>query len=117
MSKAKIFIPFSLIFCNFAFGLEFGAVSTMSAGMGGAGVALKDNDNAIYYNPALIGASSRINKYIKAKSSNHTNDDSVTLIGEVNKQNLDSANMKIYNGKVAYTLGAGIEIAGGRGRG
>lgn len=110
MSKAKIFIPFSLIFCNFAFGLEFGSVSTMSAGMGGAGVALKDNDNAIYYNPALIGASSRIDKYIKVKSNKDTKEDSITLLGEEKEQNLESFNQRSYTGKIAYTLGAGVEI-------
>lgn len=38
-----------------AFGLEFGGVGNVSAGMGGAGVALKQSQWTLYYNPALLG--------------------------------------------------------------
>lgn len=35
--------------------LEFGGVGNVSAGMGGAGVALKQSQWTLYYNPALLG--------------------------------------------------------------
>ncbi|MGX3043658.1 conjugal transfer protein TraF [Helicobacter sp. T3_23-1056] len=35
--------------------LEFGGMGNVSAGMGGAGVALKQSQWALYYNPALLG--------------------------------------------------------------
>lgn len=39
--------------------LEFGGLGNVSAGMGGAGVALKNSQWAIYYNPALLGVSKK----------------------------------------------------------
>lgn len=44
---------------NASFGLEFGSMGQVSAGMGGAGVALKDSAWGLYYNPALLGADRR----------------------------------------------------------
>ncbi|WP_291026023.1 conjugal transfer protein TraF [Helicobacter sp.] len=44
---------------NSSFGLEFGSMGQVSAGMGGAGVALKDSAWGLYYNPALLGADRR----------------------------------------------------------
>lgn len=41
------------------FGLGFGTMGNVSAGMGGAGVALKDSAWGLYYNPALLGADRR----------------------------------------------------------
>lgn len=41
------------------FALEFGSMGQVSAGMGGAGVALKDSAWGLYYNPALLGADRR----------------------------------------------------------
>lgn len=38
-----------------AFSLEFGGMGNVSAGLGGAGVALKQSQWALYYNPALLG--------------------------------------------------------------
>lgn len=40
--------------------LEFGGIGNTSAGMGGAGVALKDSAFGLYYNPALLSAEPRI---------------------------------------------------------
>ena len=44
--------------CGFA--LEFGGMGNLSAGMGGAGVALKNSPFALYYNPALLSAEDSI---------------------------------------------------------
>ncbi|MGX2972221.1 conjugal transfer protein TraF [Helicobacter sp. T3_23-1059] len=42
-----------------AFGLEFGTMGNVSAGMGGAGVAVKNSPFALYYNPALLSAETK----------------------------------------------------------
>ena len=42
-----------------SFALEFGSMGQVSAGIGGAGVALKDSAWGLYYNPALLGADRR----------------------------------------------------------
>lgn len=50
----------SSLFCaTQAFGLEFGHMGNISASMGGAGVALKNSQWGLYYNPALLGASNK----------------------------------------------------------
>lgn len=40
--------------------LEFGTMGNVSAGMGGAGVALKNSSFGLYYNPALLAATPKI---------------------------------------------------------
>lgn len=40
--------------------LEFGVMGNVSAGMGGAGVALKNSPFALYYNPALLSAENSV---------------------------------------------------------
>lgn len=52
----KLFLSFgisAIAAMNLA-ALEFGGMGNVSAGMGGAGVALKNSQWAIYYNPALL---------------------------------------------------------------
>lgn len=41
------------------FGLEFGSMGQVSAGIGGAGVAVRDSAWGLYYNPALLGSDRR----------------------------------------------------------
>lgn len=43
-----------------AHALEFGVMGNVSAGMGGAGVALKNSPFALYYNPALLSAENSV---------------------------------------------------------
>lgn len=43
--------------CTTAMALEFGGLGTLSPSMGYAGVALKNNDFALFYNPALLSYS------------------------------------------------------------
>lgn len=56
--------PHRLVLWAFAasssFGLEFGVMGNVSAGMGGAGVALKNSPFALYYNPALLSAENSV---------------------------------------------------------
>lgn len=42
-----------------SFGLEFGSMGQVSAGIGGAGVAVRDSAWGLYYNPALLGSDRR----------------------------------------------------------
>lgn len=52
-SSALLLAP--ALLANALFALEFGGVGNVSAGMGGAGVALKQSQWTLYYNPALLG--------------------------------------------------------------
>lgn len=52
-SSALLLAP--ALIANALFALEFGGVGNVSAGMGGAGVALKQSQWTLYYNPALLG--------------------------------------------------------------
>lgn len=52
-SSALLLAP--TLLANALFALEFGGVGNVSAGMGGAGVALKQSQWTLYYNPALLG--------------------------------------------------------------
>ena len=49
----------SLLLGNMLHALEFGGMGNVSMGMGGAGVALKNSQWGIYYNPALLGVSKK----------------------------------------------------------
>ncbi len=53
-------LVFGVVVPQVGFGLEFGVMGNVSAGMGGAGVALKNSPFALYYNPALLSAANSI---------------------------------------------------------
>lgn len=55
---SAFFSIISALVCNLI-GLEFGGMGNVSAGMGGAGVALQSSPYGIYYNPALITADNK----------------------------------------------------------
>ncbi len=57
--RYKIFIASVLAFGGSVNALEFGFMGNISAGMGGAGVALKNSQWAIYYNPALLAVNKK----------------------------------------------------------
>lgn len=59
MKKASIFIGGFLLLLSRLVALEFGGVGNVSAGMGGAGVALKASPYGLYYNPALLSADNK----------------------------------------------------------
>lgn len=47
------------IFFSNVYALEFGGMGNVSAGMGGAGVALSSSPYGVYYNPALLSADNK----------------------------------------------------------
>lgn len=57
----KTFVSLSAlgIFFSNAYTLEFGGMGNVSAGMGGAGVALSSSPYGVYYNPALLSADNK----------------------------------------------------------
>lgn len=57
----KTFVSLSAlgIFFSNAYALEFGGMGNVSAGMGGAGVALSSSPYGVYYNPALLSADNK----------------------------------------------------------
>ena len=58
--KSVSFALAGSLFCGTqVFGLEFGYMGNISASMGGAGVALKNSQWGLYYNPALLGTSDK----------------------------------------------------------
>lgn len=60
-AKKSSMLCLSVAVClNTASALEFGTMGNMSAGMGGAGVALKNSTFGLYYNPALLAATPKI---------------------------------------------------------
>ncbi|TLD96963.1 hypothetical protein LS71_005070 [Helicobacter jaachi] len=59
MTSLKKICVFSLVWVVSGFGLEFGTMGNAAAGMGGAGVAVRDSAWGLYYNPALLGADRR----------------------------------------------------------
>lgn len=54
-AKSSVLLLAPALLANALFALEFGGVGNVSAGMGGAGVALKQSQWTLYYNPALLG--------------------------------------------------------------
>lgn len=54
MKNLKFILANALII-NGLYGLGFGGIGNISASMGGAGVALRNSQWALYYNPALLG--------------------------------------------------------------
>ncbi|PAF43152.1 conjugal transfer protein TraF [Helicobacter sp. 11S02596-1] len=55
----KIFFFAGVVFALNLDALEFGGMGNVSAGMGGAGVALKASPYGLYYNPALLSADNK----------------------------------------------------------
>lgn len=55
----KIFIGLLIANITMLFGLEFGHMGQLPMSMGGAGVAVKRNHWALYYNPGLLGFQNR----------------------------------------------------------
>ncbi|MGI0405719.1 conjugal transfer protein TraF [Helicobacter himalayensis] len=58
--KAKFLLTSFVACMSLASALEFGGMGNTSAGMGGAGVALKNSAWGLYYNPALLSASPKV---------------------------------------------------------
>lgn len=74
------------------FGLEFGTMGNVSAGMGGAGVAVKNSPFALYYNPALLSAETKRVRFgyslgLEAREKN------LDKIVDINLGGLNSSNL------------------------
>lgn len=59
MKRVCIFIGSFALFLSELGALGFGGIGNVSAGMGGAGVALKASPYGLYYNPALLSADNK----------------------------------------------------------
>lgn len=59
VANSRICALCAVFFGTQIFALEFGTMGNVSAGMGGAGVAVKNSPFALYYNPALLSAETK----------------------------------------------------------
>ncbi|PAF53708.1 hypothetical protein BKH42_04205 [Helicobacter sp. 13S00482-2] len=59
MKKTIVFLSALGVLLPSVDGLEFGGMGNVSAGMGGAGVALSSSPYGVYYNPALLSADNK----------------------------------------------------------
>lgn len=91
---------------SLSFGLEFGVMGNVSAGMGGAGVALKNSPFALYYNPALLSAENSIRfGYSVGFGIREKNLDKIA--------NIDLANFSTSAEKFAQLIGGATGGSGG----
>ncbi|WP_104697683.1 MULTISPECIES: conjugal transfer protein TraF [unclassified Helicobacter] len=102
--------------------LEFGGLGNVSAGMGGAGVALKNSQWAIYYNPALLGVNKKSRfGYSFGVSVKEENLIALTKVDFKNLQSLpdqisglfsDAKNNKINIGPRNFILSSALDLKG-----
>ncbi|PAF52367.1 conjugal transfer protein TraF [Helicobacter sp. 13S00477-4] len=59
MKRIFLFTGIVYLLTSYMEALEFGAIGNVSAGMGGAGVALSSSPYGLYYNPALLSADNK----------------------------------------------------------
>lgn len=100
--------------CSEVSALEFGGLGNVSAGMGGAGVALKNSQWALYYNPALLGVSKKSRfAYSFGVSVKEENILSLTKVDFKNLQKLPSQIGSLFsNTKTKTTLANPISLSG-----
>ncbi|PAF45031.1 conjugal transfer protein TraF [Helicobacter sp. 11S02596-1] len=82
---SKIILASSLLGVG-AEALEFGGMGNISASMGGAGVALKNSQWALYYNPALLGVDKK--SRIAYSFGVHIKETNLLSLASVDYQNL-----------------------------
>lgn len=77
-----------LLFINFSFlfGMEFGQMGSQSFGMAGTGVAVKNNQWALYYNPSLLATTTK-DFYIQTYGDLNTKNKNFTRLFSVNLNN------------------------------
>ncbi|WP_288545835.1 conjugal transfer protein TraF [uncultured Helicobacter sp.] len=96
----------SIALVSSLFGLEFGGMGNISAGMGGAGVALKNSQWAIYYNPALLAVNKKSGfAYSFGVGYKETN---LSAIAGIDFNNLEQMPNKInglFNGTTTRSVG------------
>ena len=99
------------LLANALFALEFGGVGNVSAGMGGAGVALKQSQWTLYYNPALLGI---VNKssfgYSFGAEYKETNLLAATNINTNNIEEMYKELDGLFKGTATNSAGGGVAI-------
>lgn len=91
------------------FGLEFGSQGQVSAGMGGAGVALKDSAWGLYYNPALLGADRR--SKVGFSFGAQIKEQNLAEVATIDVDNLNNLPSTL-NGQLLSGGGASVSIGG-----
>lgn len=105
--------PKALLFSGILLGmshvsaLEFGGMGNISASMGGAGVALKNSQWGLYYNPALLGVSKK-NRFAYSFGATIRDNNLLSLA------NVDIKNLQSLPNQITSLFGGTQTKAGGR---
>ena len=95
--------------------LEFGQMGNISAGIGGAGVALKNSQWALYYNPALLAMNKKSGfAYSFGLGYKETNLSRAASIDVENLQNMPDKLANLFSGAVTIQAGAGFRATGAK---
>ncbi|ETD27491.1 conjugal transfer protein TraF [Helicobacter canis] len=95
--------------------LEFGQMGNISAGIGGAGVALKNSQWALYYNPALLAMNKKSGfAYSFGLGYKETNLSRAASIDVENLQNMPDKLANLFSGAVTIQAGTGFRAAGAK---
>ena len=93
--------------------LEFGQMGNISAGIGGAGVALKSSQWALYYNPALLGMNKKSGfAYSFGVGYKETNLTRAASIDIDNLQSMPNKLADLFSGATTISAGTGFRAAG-----
>lgn len=92
--------------------LEFGQMGNISAGIGGAGVALKSSQWALYYNPALLGMNKKSGfAYSFGVGYKETNLTRAASIDIDNLQSMPNKLADLFSGSTTISAGTGFRAA------
>lgn len=92
--------------------LEFGQMGNISAGIGGAGVALKSSQWALYYNPALLGMNKKSGfAYSFGVGYKETNLTRAASIDIDNLQSMPNKLANLFSGATTISAGTGFRAA------
>lgn len=92
--------------------LEFGQMGNISAGIGGAGVALKSSQWALYYNPALLGMNKKSGfAYSFGVGYKETNLTRAASIDIDNLQSMPNKLADLFSGATTISAGTGFRAA------
>lgn len=95
--------------------LEFGQMGNISAGIGGAGVALKSSQWALYYNPALLGMNKKSGfAYSFGVGYKETNLTRAASIDIDNLQNMPNKLADLFSGATTISAGTGFRATGAK---
>lgn len=92
--------------------LEFGQMGNISAGIGGAGVALKNSQWALYYNPALLAMNKKSGfAYSFGMGYKETNLSRAASVDIDNLQSMPNKLANLFSGAVTIQAGTGFRAA------